>query len=105
MEILNQTPETERMQNIVKDYREKILGKNCIKYAPDRYWEIGLINELKISPMEWDSYSLDTQAQIMARQYLSNMVSLINAHYDAQDDNIKKQKEESDKLKKERNRG
>lgn len=85
------------MQKLVADYREKILGKSCVKWASSEYWEIGLINDLKISLTEWDVYPIHVKARIMARHYLANMVSLIDAHYDEQDRIVEKQQQERDK--------
>lgn len=47
--------------------------------------------ELKIPLQDWRSFPLADRAQIMARNYLSNMISTIDKHYDAQDENMKKQ--------------
>lgn len=105
MEILDKQmppghPDAERMQPIIQEYRERVLGKTCLKSAPDGYWEIGLALELKIPLDTWREYPLKSRAEIMARQYLSTMVETINREYQAQDDNREKQARDAEAKRK-----
>lgn len=99
MAILNKkVPENvenrEKVQKLVDEYREKVLGKTCLKGAPPEYWEIGLVIDIGIPLPEWRTYSLDYRAQIMARQYLKNMVDTIDAHYKEQDEIAEKNRKD-----------
>ena len=101
MEILNnKVPDNienrDKLQKLVDEYRERVLGKTCLKGAPPEYWEIGLVIEIGIPLPEWRTYSLDDRAQIMARQYLKNMVETIDAHYKARDEIEEKQMKENE---------
>lgn len=78
------------VQELTKRYRKQVLGETCLVTAPQEFWELTLMAELKIQPNEWDLLSVDNQAKIMARQYLRNMVDVLDAHYRAQDENAKK---------------
>lgn len=60
-------------------YAEKILGPEEVKYAPSRYWDIGLAIETGIVK-DWKTMSPLTKAEIIARSYLKGMVSVVEAH-------------------------
>lgn len=94
MAILNFKDDREEIQNLVNEYREKILGKTALKSAPPEYWEISLCIEIGIPLPDWNTYSLADKAKIMARTYLKNMVETIDAHYKAQDDEEERRRKE-----------
>lgn len=88
------TLQDKRFENIVTQYRERVLGKTCQKGAPAEYWEVKLATELKLSPSQWRELSLEDRARIMAANYLENMVKTIDRHYEEQEANKKKNRED-----------
>jgi hypothetical protein len=70
------------------EYKEKIFGKSPIKGAPQEYWNIGLVLEQGgVGAMEqWETMDDQLKAKILARVYLNNMVEVIKAHWEQQDE-------------------
>lgn len=86
-----------RLNRLLTEYREKVLGKTCLKYAPPGYWETGFILEHNIPINLWNTFSLDEKARLMAQRYLKNMVETIDRHYEEQDNAKKRQEEKNAK--------
>lgn len=91
MELFDGDKNTERGKEIAKRYKEKIIGKTCLTYAPSRYWQIGAVHDMGIEPDVWDSYHIHARAELMARRYIKNMVEVIDAAYKEEDDAKKRQ--------------
>lgn len=88
MELLDyESPDkSERQQAVAKKYREKIIGKTCLVYAPSRYWEVGAIHDMGIEPENWKHYSIHARAELMARRYVKSMIEVVDAAYREEDE-------------------
>lgn len=82
------------LEKAPEEYREKIFGKTPIRGAPQDYWDIGLVLEQGgVGAMEqWEKMDVQLKAKILARVYLNNMVEVIKAHWEQQDEKQKNSK-------------
>jgi hypothetical protein len=99
MELL--TPgeiDSEVQADLKRRYKEKIIGKTCLVTAPSEYWTIGAIWERGMTFHQWNAYTIEEKAKTLARMYVKSMIEVIDAHYDEEDDQ-KKREAEKDKKK------
>lgn len=74
-------------------HKEKVIGKTAFVQGTEEYHDMKLLMNLKIPLHEWREYPIHDKAKVIATQYLSNMMDLIDAHYrelDATMDRMKK---------------
>lgn len=93
------------LKTLVAKYRKQVLGDSRFRDAPSEYHEIALCNDLGIRYFEWKERDMHERAMIMAQRYLSNMVSTVDAHYRAQDENSKKNADEAKAREEARRKG
>ena len=74
----------------VKKHRERVLGKTALLDASTEYYDNLMVVEMGISLLEWRAYPLHDRAKIIACQHLKNMLAVVDAHYEALDDTMKK---------------
>lgn len=92
--------EADRFRNILSEYRDRVLGKSCVKKSPPEYWVIALVTDLHWTLSHWNSLPILERAKIMARHYLQNMVAVIDAHYRESDESRKRNQEQIEKDRK-----
>lgn len=79
--------------DVFKSVREKILGKDWFKSAPQEYWDALMLMDLGYDYDEWHQKSLTTRAKIIAVRYLKNMVDIITTYYEEMDERQRKNAE------------
>lgn len=94
----------ENMENLLKEYRKKVIGESCLESAPDQYWEIGTVTELHWSLSEWRQLPLRERAMITARAYLKNMVDTIDRAYEENDQAKKRNQEDIERRRQDKKR-
>lgn len=70
-----------------KEYRDKLLGKNVIDFAPGRYWELQMIVSMEGLLTSWDTLPIREKAELRAYYQLNNMSELLRQHAQNMDDN------------------
>lgn len=70
-----------------REYREKLLGKNVIDFAPGRYWELQMIVSMEGLLASWDTLLIHRKAELRAYYQLNNMSELLRQHAQNMDDN------------------
>lgn len=79
--------------DVFKELREKILGKDYFKSAPQDYWDILLVMDLGYDLDQWDTKSTQTKARIIAARYLKNMIDIITTYYSEMEERAKRNAE------------
>lgn len=72
-----------------REYKSKVIGKTALVSAPQEYYTLGMIKELGISILDWDSYPVEHRAKLTAHHYLKIMTEVIDNHYKEQIDEMK----------------
>jgi intergrase/recombinase len=96
MGILNPEDASDNVKRMAEQYREKIIGKTALQSAPQEYWDIGMVIEMRIPLSVWKAMPIDDRAKILAQHYLHNMIQVIDAHYKEQDEIMKKNNKRPD---------
>lgn len=70
-----------------KEYRDKLLGKNVIDFAPGRYWQLQMIVSMEGLLASWDTLPIHQKAELRAYYQLNNMSELLRQHAQNMEDN------------------
>lgn len=91
-EIIHVTEAYERVMKLlnkdderIKEYRKRVVGDTAHISAPSEYHILGIIKELGITIVDWDSYPITHRAKLLAHHYIKSMVEVIDRHYEEQE--------------------
>jgi len=79
----------DKMRRMAYDRRKKILGSTSLKSAPEEFYLLNEIRDMKISLISWNKLDIHEKAKIIAHRRLKSMIEIIDAYYREQDDAAK----------------
>ena len=83
MLILNKSVEKDNGR-----YKERILGRNIVHYAPSEYHELSVVIEHNLLSV-WYNISIVERMRLLAKIYLKGMIDVVDAHWKAQEEDQK----------------